>query len=171
MMGHAELGVDRVADGSATAANERAKHISNTPRSTAMTESTMPPSSTPPGPSAPEMSQQEIDAGKTMAILCYIPIALIGLIVSIVCLAQKNNAFSLYHAKQALTLYIVAFVAGMVCIPLLFVCIGVPLLIAVEVGGLVLLILGIVNSSSGQCKPLPLIGPFADKMFGNIKKA
>jgi uncharacterized membrane protein len=123
----------------------------------------------PPAPSAP-IPQQEIDSGKTMAILSYIPIAMIGLIVSIICVAQKNNAFSLYHAKQALTLYICWIVAAFCCIPLCFVCIGIPLVIAVQIAGIVFCILGIMNSSSGQCKPLPLIGTFADKWFGGVQK-
>ena len=130
-----------------------------------MTDATTPPQST-----APELSQQEIDSGKTMAILAYIPIALIGLIVSIVCISNKNNAYSLYHAKQALTLYICAFVGALCCIPLFFICIGVPLLIALEVGALVLCIMGIINASSGQCKPLPVINKFVDKWFGKIQK-
>ena len=126
-----------------------------------MTDETTPPT---------QLSQQEIDSGKTMAILCYIPIVFIGLIVAIVCVATKNNSFSLYHAKQALTLYICAVVGALCCLPLFIICIGVPLLIAVEVAALVLCILGIINSSSGQCKPLPLIGGFADKWFGKIQK-
>lgn len=125
---------------------------------------------TPPVPAAPPLSQQEIDSGKTMAVLSYIPIAMVGLIVSIISIAQKNNAFALYHAKQALTLYICAFAAMLICIPLCFLCIGIPLLVAVAIGQLVLLILGIVNVCNGQCKPLPLIATFADKWFGKIQK-
>src|ERR1017187_3748685 len=135
------------------------------PKETPMTEPTMPPVSPP-----SQLSQQEIDSGKTMAILSYIPIAFIGLIVAIVCVATKNNAYSLYHAKQALTLYICAIAGALCCLPLFLICVGIPLLIAVEVTALVLCILGIINSSSGQCKPLPLVGKFADKWFGNIQK-
>ncbi len=130
----------------------------------------MPDATTPPVPSAPPVSQQDIDSGKTMAILSYIPIALVGLIVSIISISSKNNGFALYHGKQALTLYICAFVAALCCIPLFFICIGVPLLIAIEVGALVLCILGIINANKGECKPLPLIGQFADKWFGKIQK-
>ena len=54
--------------------------------------------------------------------------------------------------------------------PLCFICIGFPLLIAVEVAALVLCILGIINASGGQCKPLPLIGQFVEKWFGKIQK-
>jgi uncharacterized membrane protein len=130
-----------------------------------MTDATTPPPST-----APQLSQQEIDSGKTMAILAYIPIALIGLIVSIISISTKNNAYALYHAKQALTLYICAFVGALCCLPLIFICIGIPLLIALEVGALVLCIIGIINASSGKCKPLPVIAKFVDKLFGNIQK-
>jgi uncharacterized membrane protein len=130
-----------------------------------MTDATTPPPST-----GPQLSQQEIDSGKTMAILAYIPIAFIGLIVSIISISSKNNAFALYHAKQALTLYICAVVAGLCCVPLFLICIGIPLLIAVEVGALVLCIIGIINASSNQCKPLPVIAKFVDKFFGNIQK-
>lgn len=121
-------------------------------------------------PTAPQLPQQEIDNGKTMAILSYIPIAFIGLIVAIISISSKNNAFALYHGKQALTLYICDLGVAVVCVPLCFVCIGIPLLIALQVGALVLCIMGIVNASSGQCKPLPVIGKFADKWFGKIQK-
>ena len=130
-----------------------------------MPDTTLPPEATP-----TPVSQADIDSGKTMAILSYIPIAFVGLIVAIISITQKNNAYSLYHAKQALTLYICAIAGALVCLPLCLVCIGVPLLIAVELGGLVLCIIGIINASGGQCKPLPVIGKFADKWFGKIQK-
>ena len=125
---------------------------------------------TPPQPTATQLSKQEIDSGKTMAILSYIPIALLGPIVSIISISQKNNAFSLYHAKQALTLYICCIVGTLVCLPFCFICIGIPLVMAVNVAALVLCVLGIINSSSGQCKPLPLIDKLVDKWFGKIQK-
>lgn len=127
-------------------------------------------STVPPQTPAPPLAPQEIESGKTMAILSYIPVGMVGLIVAIICIAQKNNAYSLYHAKQALALYICAAAGALVCVPLLFLCIGIPLLIAVEVAALVLCILGIMNASSGQCKPLPMTGPLADKWFANIQK-
>lgn len=130
-----------------------------------MSDATQQPVSTPPA-----VAQADIDSGKTMAILSYIPIAFVGLIVSIISITQKNNAYSLFHAKQALTLYIFAIAGGLICLPLCFVCIGFPLLIAVELGGLVLCIIGIINASGGQCKPLPVVGKFADKWFGKIQK-
>ncbi len=126
-----------------------------------MTDATTPPT---------QLSQQEIDSGKTMAILAYIPIVFIGLIVSIVSISSKNNAYSLYHGKQALTLYICWIVAALCCLPLFLICIGFPLLVAVNVCGIVLCILGIINASGGQCKPLPVTSKFVDKWFGKIQK-
>lgn len=131
-----------------------------------MTDATTPPPSADPQP-----APSDVDSGKTMAILAYIPIALIGLIVSIVCVSSKNNAYSLYHAKQALALYICWVALALCCIPLFVVCIGIPLLIAVNISGIVLCIIGIINASSGQTKPLPVTGKFANKWFGNIQKA
>ena len=131
-----------------------------------MTDTPMPPQS-----SAPQPSQKETESGKTMAILSYIPVALVGLIVAIITISQKNNAFSLYHAKQALTLYICQLAATLIFLPLCFLCIGFPLIIATNICGLVLCVLGIMNASSAKCKPLPLVGQFADKWFGKIQKA
>ena len=105
-----------------------------------------------------------------MSILAYIPIVFIGLIVSIVSISSKNNAYALYHAKQALAMYLCWVVVALCCLPLCLICIGFPLLIAVNVCGIILCILGIINSSSGQCKPLPVVGQFADKWFGKIQK-
>jgi uncharacterized membrane protein len=106
-----------------------------------------------------------------MAILSYLPVGPIGLIVAIVCVAQKNNAFSLYHAKQALTLYICAVALYIISVPLILaLCLGYLLMLATGVTALVLCILGIINANGGQCKPLPLVGQFADKWFGKIQK-
>jgi len=105
-----------------------------------------------------------------MVILSYIPVAMIGLIVSIISISQKNNAYSLYHAKQALTLYICVLAAALICLPLCFLCIGFPLLIAAQVCALALCVLGIINASSDQCKPWPLIDKLVEKWFGKIQK-
>jgi uncharacterized membrane protein len=130
----------------------------------------MPDTAIPPEATPPQISQQEIDSGKTMAILSYIPIAFVGLIVAIVTVSQKNNSYALYHAKQALALYICWVVVALCCAPLFLICIGFPLLIAANVAGLVLCVLGLINSSGGQMKPLPVVGQFADKWFGKIQK-
>src|SRR5262249_55202745 len=118
-----------------------------------------------------EMDPKDIESGKTMAILCYLPIALVNLIVSIVCLSQKNNAFSLYHAKQSLALIICTFIAMAICIPLMCIGIGIVGWLLVGPTVLVLTILGIINAASGHYKPLPLVGGFAARWFTAMKQA
>jgi uncharacterized membrane protein len=135
-----------------------------------MPDETNTPPPVPPAVPPPTSTPAEIESGKMMAILSYLPVGPVGLIIAIINVVQKNNAFALYHAKQALTLYIFALGLYIISIPLMFICIGIPLMIAAGVGGLVFCILGIMNANSAQYKPLPYIGQFADKWFGKIQK-
>lgn len=132
-----------------------------------------PPEVTPPEATAPEatvpeeavvvtMDAQEIEKGKTLAILGYIiPI------LCIVPLIQKDNDFSLYHAKQVLLLFIAAIALSFLnVIP----CLG---QIVWSVGTLALLvfgIMGLINAIKGEAKPIPLIGKFAEEWFKGIQK-
>ena len=127
-----------------------------------------PPEVTPPEATVPEeavevtMDAQEIEKGKTLAILSYI----IG-ILCIVPLIQKDNAFSLYHAKQVLLLILAAIV--LLCLNIIP-CFG---QIVCGVGSLALLvfaIMGLINAIKGEAKPVPLIGKFAEDWFKGIKK-
>ncbi len=112
----------------------------------------------------------DVESGKLMAVLCYLPVSPVNLIISIVCLVQKNNAFSLYHAKQSLALLIVTVIAMAISLALVCVVVGLFLYPIVAIAFLVLTILGIVNAASGKYKPLPLIDGLAAKMFGGIRK-
>jgi uncharacterized membrane protein len=126
-----------------------------------MADPTSPSQPAAPAPPPAPQSDPDIESGKVLAILCYIPVAFVGLVVSIVCIVQKNNAFSLYHAKQSLTLTIAVVVLSVVwCIPILNMLLGLAIL--------VLYILGLVNAASGKYAPVPLVGQFADKIFGSI---
>ena len=129
-------------------------------------------------PAAGQQIAEDIEPGKTMAILCYIPVAMVGLIVSIICVVQANNAYSLYHAKQSLALAIVGVAAGLLYIPIGIACAFIPFLllflfplaIIIGIAFLVLMIIGIINAAGGKYKPLPLVGGLADKFFGKIQK-
>jgi uncharacterized membrane protein len=125
------------------------------------------PSGTAPKPAIPEMPKAEVEDGKVMAILCY----LINVIVPIVCLATKNNAFSLYHAKQALTLAICVITVMVVSIPLMCIGIGFVTYLIGGLGALVFSIIGLVNAAQGNAKPLPLIGAWGENWFKSIQKA
>lgn len=73
----------------------------------------------------------------------------------------KNDPFVKYHVKQGIVLLISAIVVSlaMQVLP------GISSVIALlDIAIIVLLIIGIMNASKGEEKPLPLIGQFADKI-------
>ena len=129
----------------------------------------------PPGGSRPVLDQAEISAGSVMAILVYaINFVLVFPFFWIVPLIMRNNRFSLYHAKQGLTLILI----GAICFLLfgaltavtfgLGACISVPVMGLLGVVGFVLNIFGLVYAITGQVKPLPIIGSFGERWFGNV---
>jgi uncharacterized membrane protein len=91
-------------------------------------------------------------------------------------MATRDNAFALYHAKQALIIWLVGmvggFIAGMVTIILGFICIGYVLgpLIGLAVFGISvwLSVAGIINATSGICQPVPLFGEMANDLFKGV---
>jgi len=98
---------------------------------------------------------------KAFAILAYIWVLfLVPLLVA------PQSKFARYHANQGLVLFLASLVVRAIGwvfpqIPYVGQFLGhVPLTMLLGVGLLVLMILGIVNAASGQCKPLPLIGHF-----------
>ena len=71
----------------------------------------------------------------------------------------KNDPFVKYHVKQGLVLFISAVIASIVrLIPAIY-WIGWIL----DLGVLVLFIIGVMNAAGGKEKELPLIGQYADK--------
>jgi len=103
---------------------------------------------------------EDVEEGKLFAILSYIiPI------VFIVPLIQKDNHFSLFHAKQCLLL-VLACVASMIltAIPVVG-CVTFLLFLPI----LVLVIMGLIASIQGQYKPLPFIGQYAEEWFKGMK--
>lgn len=116
---------------------------------------------------------QEIESGKTLALVSYIfaPIAILPFV-------KRDNAFTLYHAKQALAMLVVGIalsvgmtIAGMV---LAMVKLGIVMTIAslaFSVVMLALIVIGAMAAWNGQMKPLPVIGGLAKTLFGNVQKA
>jgi len=102
-----------------------------------------------------EVPQEEPKKGKNigMAIVAYI-LFFIPLLTE-----AKNDPFVKYHVKQGLALFIAAFIAMIVS--------RMPIIgwfsWLLNIGVLVLFIIGILNAVSGKEKPLPLIGQFASK--------
>jgi uncharacterized membrane protein len=112
------------------------------------------------------MSEKEIADGKAFAILSY-AINFVGLPFWLVPLIMRNNDFSLYHAKQCLLMWLVGVATGVVAI---VPCAGWIIAIVVILGLLVFNVLGLINAINGRCKPLPLVGTFAEKWFEGLRK-
>lgn len=102
-------------------------------------------------------TQEDVNNGKTMAILAYL-IFFIPLLMD----DMKSNNFVMFHTEQAIALFIVNILAAI----LGTVTCGIGLILYIP--WVVLLIIGIMNASKGEAKPLPLIGQFGEK-FNLVK--
>ena len=109
-----------------------------------------------PPPAAP------VKEDSTVAILSYITI--IGFIVAIVLHGNKKTALGSFHLRQALGLFITAFLGGIVLalVPV----VGWMLLPFFWLAILVMAVMGIVAAASGQQKPLPVLGSKYQQWFG-----
>ncbi len=102
--------------------------------------------------------QEDVEPGKMLAILGY----LIGFIW-IVPLIQRDNAFSMYHAKQAMTYTLIMMIVGTLG--------GIIGAFTCGIGAIVIFpffypwIMGIVYASQGQYAPMPWIGQYAEQWF------
>ncbi len=99
--------------------------------------------------------------------------AILGLVISpawIIPLVTRDNAFSLYHAKQAAVLNIFGFIAVTVVSVITAVTCGFGGIIGI--GLLAFLypwIMGLVYAAQGQYRPMPWFGDLADRWFGGVQ--
>jgi len=111
----------------------------------------------PPAASAAVADSSDVEKNKVMAILAYI-------IFFVPLLAAKDSPFAKYHANQGLTLFIAWIAVAIVrtfffFIPVIGWIISLALVV-VDLGLLVLVVLGIMNASKGVMEPLPIIGKY-----------
>jgi uncharacterized membrane protein len=102
-------------------------------------------------------TQSDVDKNKALAIIGYIiPILFFVPLVS----DAKNSPYAKFHANQQLNLllfWVIGYVASAI---LMFVLIGFLLYFLVMIGGIIFMIMGIINAAKGEMKPLPMIGGF-----------
>ena len=115
-------------------------------------------------------SEKEINDGKAMSAVGYVPICGLPLFL-LPMFAAKENKYAQYHARQAMVLYLAGLGAFIVSFVLNFVlaiihvpCVGAVIGAAIGIGFLVLMVIGIVNAFQGQAKELPVLGGFAGKV-------
>lgn len=116
---------------------------------------------------------------KTVAVLSYC--TLIGLIVAIILHQQKKTKLGAYHLRQVLG-YIIAATVGGICLAIVCAIVGFVLALVIKVfavivvwvvwfaffiGTLVLWVMGILSAIKGEMKPMPVVGPYFQKWFGN----
>jgi uncharacterized membrane protein len=121
----------------------------------------------------PTLTPAEMESGKTMAILSY-ALLLVGVPLCLLPLFTRENAFSLYHAKQATTLWLGALIAVVVLVlisPLMCLCPpAIPVLgPAIGVGFLVLTIFGLIAAVKPEVKPVPLLGSLAERVWRGLQ--
>jgi len=108
--------------------------------------------------------KKDAEDNKIMGILAYL-----GILVLVPILAAKESPFARFHANQGLILIIAAIVlsiavgifnAIVIAISWRLGIITSLLSLAVSVGCLVLVIIGIINAAKGEMKQLPIIGKY-----------
>lgn len=105
---------------------------------------------------------EDVEPGKVLAVLGYLisPIWIVPLIT-------RDNAFALFHAKQALVLAVVAVV--------LSVPIAIIAAITCGVGAVLYLplvypwLMGLMAAIQGHYRPMPWIGQFAERYLGGLQ--
>ena len=102
-----------------------------------------------PAQSAVSADAADIESNKALGVLAYI-------LFFIPILAAKDSKFAMYHANQGLALFVCAVGANVAShfIPLM----GWILVPMTSLAVLVFMVIGILNASRGEMKPLPLIG-------------
>jgi uncharacterized Tic20 family protein len=91
---------------------------------------------------------------------CLVPVA--GLVLPIVLWQVKKAELPGIdpHGRAVVNWLLSAIIYGLICVPLIFVIIGIPLLIALAVLGIVFPIIGGIKASNGELWKYPLSIPF-----------
>lgn len=95
----------------------------------------------------------------------------IGWIVAIVLFinGDRNNTLSRFHLKQSLGIFITSIIVSALSAAILFIpVIGGLVLTVVNIGLLVLWILGLVAAIQREEKPVPLLGELFDRLLNFI---
>lgn len=108
------------------------------------------------------MEHQHVEQGKTTAIIAYITI--IGLIIAFIMNNDKKNTFASFHIRQSLGLILLGIVASILIFML-----GIPVFgWIVQLGLIVLWVLGLIAAVQGEEKPVPLLGVQFQEWFKGI---
>lgn len=106
-------------------------------------------------PTDPIPTQDEKNLGLIMHVLSLVGFSLIGPLI--VWLVKKDeSAFINAQGRELLNFQISFLIYAIVCIPLCFVLIGIPLLIVVGLASFILTIIGLVKATEGKIYRFPV---------------
>ena len=100
-----------------------------------------------------------VGSDKIWSMLCHLSALLgVGFVLPLVVyLAMRHESeYVAANAREALNFHISVLIYSLCCIPLVFVLIGIPLLLVLGIGSLVLAIIAAIKASDGQCYRYPL---------------
>ena len=114
------------------------------------------PSMQPPAlPADPTPTQDEKNLGLIMHVLSLVGFSLIGPLI--VWLIKKDeSAFINIQGRELLNFQLSILIYALICIPLCFVLIGIPMLFVIGFTSLILTIIGLVKASEGKIYRFPL---------------
>jgi uncharacterized Tic20 family protein len=69
---------------------------------------------------------------------------------------RKESTYVAENAREALNFHISVLIYAFCCIPLVFIIIGIPMLLALGIASLVLAVIAAVKASDGECYRYPL---------------
>ena len=106
------------------------------------------------------------DNGRTVAIVSYI--TLFGWIIALIIHSSNKTRIGAYHLRQTLGLMILIGLVAIFGYVLNFLPFGGLMGLALNIGLLVLWLMGLISAINGQEKPLPLVGGMFQKWFAGF---
>ncbi|GEQ86483.1 membrane protein [Patiriisocius marinistellae] len=101
------------------------------------------------------------DPGKTNAIIAYI--TLIGWIIALVLNNNNKTSLASFHIRQMLGIMLVG-----LSISIIISITGIGLLSILQIGTLILWILGLIGAINEEEKPVPVVGEHFQKWFAGL---
>jgi uncharacterized Tic20 family protein len=106
-------------------------------------------------PADPIPTQDEKNLGLIMHVLSLVGLSLIGPLI--VWLIKKDeSAFINLQGRELLNFQLSILIYALICVPLCFILIGIPMLFAIGIASLILTIIGLVKATEGKIYRFPL---------------
>ena len=108
-----------------------------------------------------------LDNGKTVAVVCYL--TPVGWLVALILHGNAKTRLGAFHLRQMLGLMILAVAIAILRFPLFMMpFLGFGLVTALNLGILILWILGLIAAASGEEKAVPIVGDQFQKWFAGL---